>query len=60
MKRFWVEFTHDFGRNRVAKAMSGPTPRHIAAEIRREYVGVDIESISTIANRTSSTFRVRR
>ena len=48
MKRFWVIFSHDYGRNRVEKAMDGSGGRSVAAEIRRKYPDAKIEAITVI------------
>lgn len=53
MRKFWVIFKHDHGRQTVEKAMSGETGRHVAYEIRKKYRDAKIEAIHVIRQGTS-------
>lgn len=35
MRKFWVIFSYDHGRQSVNKAMTGKTGRHVAVEMRK-------------------------
>lgn len=48
MRKFWVIFKHNHGRDEVKKAMCGNTARQVAWEIRQKYPDAKIEAIHVI------------
>ena len=56
-RKFWVIFTHGHNRERVARAMNGPTARSVAREVREKYRDVNIESIHAIRSNVSTLRR---
>lgn len=56
-KSFWVVFRHGPDRKKESMAMAGPSPRHIAAEIRRKYRDADIEAIRDNSHRGANACR---